>query len=52
MSNITNGEYEGVIAPQKSVSFRKKALDRQPLWIALDEVQDPQVTFFPARSPS
>ncbi|KAG2217882.1 hypothetical protein INT45_005538 [Circinella minor] len=42
MSSITNGKYKGIIAPQKTISFQKTDLDRQPLWIVLDEVQDPQ----------
>ena len=41
MSKIVQGEYHGVA--QKPVSFKAKA-DRPPLWIVLDEVQDPQVS--------
>ncbi|KAI9485073.1 Alpha/beta knot methyltransferase [Zychaea mexicana] len=39
MSKVDNGEYYGVT--QKPVSF-KTASDRPPVWVVLDEVQDPQ----------
>ncbi|KAI9257306.1 Alpha/beta knot methyltransferase, partial [Phascolomyces articulosus] len=38
-----NGEYQGIVPQKESIRFKMTtSLNRQPLWIVLDEVQDPQ----------